>query len=299
MGNAKFYFTPQPYGLQNGVSLVTIDLGESLGEMYSDISIDAVDGVTLTGSIQRSIGRTQEIVTIQRDRMIGGEDLAIQFVALQNHLDRGYSVSFAADSDKAFCFPVKGSLQNNSSTINLYANPFQNFTGTSALPAVGDYCTIETGSPAMIQEVVKMQNVSNITAQGGNVNSVNPVRFQYDRLAFLRHYRFFPVLKRPQSDIGQSIITNEGGRLFSLSIRLIVDYVTYFVTHPEAISESGVSVGEQLAGSESGGDQGSGTSLDNLIGRIGTHVKHLDFLNGTGTVGDVNVGAVSPEKLGE
>ncbi|BCV07005.1 MAG: hypothetical protein CM15mV149_240 [uncultured marine virus] len=49
------YFTPQPYGLQNGVSLVTIDLGESLGEMYSDISIDAVDGVTLTGSIQRSI----------------------------------------------------------------------------------------------------------------------------------------------------------------------------------------------------------------------------------------------------
>ena len=180
MGNAKFYFTPQPFGALNGASLVTIDLGEALGEMFSDISVDAVDAVSLTGSIQRSVGRTQEIVTIQRDRMIGGEDLAIQFHALQNHLDRGFSVSFAADDDKAFCFPIRGTLNNNSSKIQLYANPFQNFTGTGPTPAVGDYCTIETSSPAMIQEIVKMQTVSNATAQGGDVDTVNPVRFQYD-----------------------------------------------------------------------------------------------------------------------
>ncbi len=180
--------------------------------MYSDISVEAVDAVSLTGSIQRSVGRTQEIVTIQRDRMIGGEDLAIQFHALQNHLDRGFSVSFAADDDKAFCFPIRGTLNNNSSKIQLYANPFQNFTGTSSTPAVGDYCTIETSSPAMIQEIVKMQTVSNATAQGGDVDTVDPVRFQYDQPAFMRHYRFYPVLKRPQSDIGQAIVTNEGGR---------------------------------------------------------------------------------------
>ena len=60
----------------------------------------------------------------------------------------------------------------------------------------------------MIQEIVKMQTVSNATAQGGNVDTVNPVRFQYDQPAFMRHYRFYPVLKRPQSDIGQAIVTN-------------------------------------------------------------------------------------------
>ena len=106
MGNARFYYTPEPFGA--GPRLHVIDLGEALGEMYSDISVEAVDAVSLTGSIQRSVGRTQEVVTIQRDRMIGGEDLAIQFHALQNHLDRGFSVSFAADEDNAFLFSNTG-----------------------------------------------------------------------------------------------------------------------------------------------------------------------------------------------
>lgn len=269
MGNAKFYFTPEPFGALNGASLVTIDLGEALGEMFSDISVEAVDAVSMTGSIQRSVGRTQEIVTIQRDRMIGGEDLAIQFHALQNHLDRGFSVSFAADDDKAFCFPIRGTLNNNSTRIPIYANPFQNFTGTGPTPAVGDYCTIETSSPAMIQEIVKMQTVSGATAQGGNVVTVNPVRFQYEQPAYLRHYRFYPVLKRPQSDIGQAIVTNEGGRLFSLSIRLVVDYVTLFAAHPETTGEAGVSIGRSLASANSAGLQGAGLALDDIRDRLG------------------------------
>ena len=277
MGNAKFYFTPEPFGALNGASLVTIDLGEALGEMFSDISVEAVDAVSLTGSIQRSVGRTQEIVTIQRDRMIGGEDLAIQFHALQNHLDRGFSVSFAADDDKAFCFPIRGTLNNNSTRIPIYANPFQNFTGTGSTPAVGDYCTIETSSPAMIQEVVKMQTVANATAQGGDVDTVNPVRFQYDQPAFMRHYRFYPVLKRPQSDIGRAIVTNEGGRLFSLSIRLVVDYVTLYAAHPDTVGEAGISIGRSLASSTSAGLQGAGFSLDG-IGRAAALTDIRDTL---------------------
>jgi len=267
MGNAKFYFTPEPYGSLNGAELVTIDLGEALGEMYSDISVEAVDAVSLTGSIQRSVGRTQEIVTIQRDRMIGGEDLAIQFHALQNHLDRGYSVSFAADSAKAYCFPVRGTLNNTSKTLNLYANPFSNFTGISAIPAIGDYCTLETSSPAMIQEMLKIKTVS-ATAQGGTVESVDGVKFQYDQPAFLRHYRFYPVLKRPQSDIGQSIITNEGGRLFSLSIRLVVDYEVLYSAHPDTVGEGVPSLGRSLASATTSGRQGAGITLDGMPRRL-------------------------------
>ena len=295
MGNAKFYFTPEPFGALNGASLITIDLGEALGEMYSAISVEAVDAVSLTGSIQRSVGRTQEIVTIQRDRMIGGEDLAIQFHALQNHLDRGFSVSFAADDDRAFCFPIRGTLNNNSSKIQLYANPFQNFTGTGPTPAVGDYCTIETGSPAMIQEIVKMQTVSNATAQGGDVDTVNPVRFHYAQPAYLRHYRFYPVLKRPQSDIWQSIVTNEGGRLFSLSIRLVVDYVTLFAAHPDTVSEAGVSIGRSLASSTSAGRQGSGISLDGMTRAMPNHLRDI----GSGLTGAGFGNISSPEILGE
>ena len=263
MGNAKFYYTPEPFG--TGPILQVIDLGEALGEMYSDISVEAVDAVSLTGSIQRSVGRTQEIVTIQRDRMIGGEDLAIQFHALQNHLDRGFSVSFAADKDNAFCFPIRGSLSNGATSINLYADPFQNLTAPfTTLPTSGDYCTVETSSPAMIQEMIKVLSGSAVTAQGGTITTVDLVKFQYDQPAFLRHYRFYPALKRPQADIGQSIITNEGGRLFSLSIRLVVDYEVLYAAHPERIGESGVSFGRSLASATTGGRQGAGISLDGM-----------------------------------
>ncbi len=295
MGNAKFYYTPEPYGSLNGAALVKINLGEALGEMYSDISVEAVDAVTMTGSIRRSVGRTQEFVTIQRDRMIGGEDLAIKFHALQNHLDRGYSVSFAADDAKAYCFPIRGTLNNTSSRINIYANPFQNFTGIDAAPAVGDYCTIETSSPAMIQEIVKLQSVSNANAQGGDVDTVDPISFQYDQPAFLRHYRFYPVLKRPQSDIGQSIITNEGGRLFSLSIRLVVDYVTLYAAHPDTIGEAGISPAANLATSTSGGRQGSGVSLDGMARKAMAHYLR-DIGTGLNGIGHNNIS--TPEKLG-
>jgi hypothetical protein len=288
MGNAKFYYTPEPFGA--GPRLQVIDLGEALGEMYSDISIEAVDAVSLTGSIQRSVGRTQEIVTIQRDRMIGGEDLAIQFHALQNHLDRGFSVSFAADDTNAFCFPIRGSLSNGSNSLNLYANPFSNFTGISAIPATGDYCTIETSSPAMIQEIVKVDNASAVTAQGGTITTVDLIKFQYDQPAFLRHYRFYPVLKRPQSDIGQSIITNEGGRLFSLSIRLVVDYEVLYAAHPDTIGESGVSFGRSLASATTGGGQGAGITLDGLTRSMPHHLRDI---------ASVEVGGIpTPEALG-
>ena len=263
MGNAKFYYTPEPFG--TGPRLQVIDLNEPLGEMFSDISVEAVDAVSLNGSIQRSVGKTQEVVTIQRDRMLGGEDLAIQFHALQNHLDRGFSVSFAADDTNAFCFPIRGSLNNGATSINLYADPFQNLTAPfTTLPASGDYCTIETSSPAMIQEIIKVLGAGSITAQGGTITTVDRVKFQYDQPAFLRHYRFYPVLKRPQSDIGQSIITNEGGRLFSLSIRLVVDYEVLYAAHPESIGESGVSFGRSLASVTTGGGQGAGISIDGM-----------------------------------
>lgn len=244
MGNAQFYYYPEPHG-QNA-HLVKIDLGEALGEMYSDIMTEAVDAVSLTGSIQRSVGKSQEIVTIQRDRMIGGEDLAIKFHALQNHLDRGFSCAFSADSSKAFCYPVRGSLNAGATFINLYGLPFLSLTGGSVIPSDDDYATLETSSPAMIQEKIKIKDSRNVGQYGGSIQSVDPVNFQYDQTAFLRWHRFFPVLKRPQSDIGQSIITNEGGRLFSLSIRLVVDYQTLFAFHPDTVGETGISIGSQL-----------------------------------------------------
>lgn len=246
MGNAKFYYYPEP----NGSHLVTIDIGEALGEMFSDMIVDAVDGVSLTGSISRSVGRMTEIVTIQRDRMILGEDLAYQFEALQNHLDRGFSVGFTADEDKSYCFPLKGTHTSGTFRLNCGRHPFLNMLGTGANPSpgVGEYLVVETSSPNQIREKVKVDDNSSISSLGGFFTIEKRLNFEYTRPAFARWYRFYPVLKRPSSDVGQSIITNEQGRLFSLSLRLVVDYETLFAFHPNTVSEDGVSLGRGLGG---------------------------------------------------
>ena len=224
MGNAKFWFYPEP----DGRHLVEIDMGEALGELSSTFFHDAVDGITYSGGISRSVGRGGEVVTIPRDRMQLGEDLANKFDAMQNHLDRGFSVAFTADSSKAWAASCQTSPAGGSFNLLLKNNPFEVLTGTTTTPAANDYVVLETGSPAYTREVVEVASASLTSASGGNITTQNRINFDYNgRRVFARYYRFWPILKRA-NDIGRAIITNEGGRLFSLSISLVPDYQALF-----------------------------------------------------------------------
>ena len=60
MGNAKFFYYPQP----DGRHLVEINMGEALGELQSVFTHDAVDAITQAGGIYRSVSRGAEFVTL-------------------------------------------------------------------------------------------------------------------------------------------------------------------------------------------------------------------------------------------
>lgn len=226
MGNSKFYYYPQP----DGRRLVTLDLGEVIAELFSDFEHDVVDANMRTGGINRSTGLTREIVTIQRDRMIGGESTAYQFAALQNHLDRGGVISFAADSAKAFAYPLIRKPESYDSAIGFGPNPFSDMAG-AIIPATNDYIVLETESPSSIREQTQLTSVAATSAAGGTAGT-QPIVFTYPTRVFMRHYRFWPLcLRRPASDVGQNIVTNEGGRLFSLNLRLMVDLSALFAFH--------------------------------------------------------------------
>ena len=228
MGNAKFFYYPQP----DGRHLVEIDLGEPLGELQSEFEHDAVDAVTQSGAIFRSVSRGGEVITIQRDRMQLGEDLAIQFDAMQNHLDRGYTVFFTADADKAWAAPFTTPPQAGGFVHNVNGAVFSDITGTDVLPIANDYIVIESNNPPYIRETHEIESISVTAGSGGSVTLKKRLNFDYaNRAVFMRWYRTWPTLKRPQSDIGKAIVTNEGGRLFSLSLRLVVDYELLFAAH--------------------------------------------------------------------
>lgn len=230
MGNAKFWYYPNPAGNR----LVTIDMGEALAELFSEWRKDADGGISLDGSSYRSVGLTQEIVTIQRDRMALGEDLAHKFRALQSHLDNGYTCSFSADSAKAWCGYLKTSPLNSGSTsIQVSSNPFNSFVGSNVL-ASDDYVAFDTQPPAAINEISKIASLSSgfSATNGGTITLSRGTAFRYDVDTWVRWYRFWPVMKRPIEDIGQNIINNEHGMLWSLNLRLEVDYGGWFAFMP-------------------------------------------------------------------
>ena len=224
--SAKFWFYPQP----DGRRLVEIDLGEDLGELFSDWDIDAVDGRSLDGGVFRSVGRGNEMITIQRDRMLLGEEVASKLWALQNHLDRGYNVAFSADHTKSSAIPVVTNPTSGQTQFRLGSDPFSSMWGSQP-PTSGERYVLTTTGPGVITEMIKVDTVS-LSPSGGTVDPVDPIIFSYDRSVFLRWYRSWPLLKRPQADVGKNIVTNEGGRLWSLNLRLMTNPSGMFAFHP-------------------------------------------------------------------
>jgi len=228
---AKFWYYPEP----DGSHLVEIDLNEPLAELFSDQQVDASDGTAMDGSLSRSVTKNGEIITIQRDRMAGGEELAHQFAAMQSHLDRGYSVAFTADHRYAWAGPVTTNPTGGDFDLFVGPNPFRQFTnggGVTPIPVANQYIVIENQPPGMITETQKIQAATVTTNGGGTITCSKRVNFTYPSVAFARWYRFWPVLKRPQEDLNRNIITNEHGITFSLSLRLVPDYSTLFSFHP-------------------------------------------------------------------
>ena len=224
MGSPTFYWYPHP----DSTSLQTLSLGEGLGELFTDWQIVASDGEGIDGAIFRSVGLYRQIVTIQRDRMTGGESLGHKLASIQNHLDRGYSVGFSADADKAWFAPVNLGPISGDTSIDVGGNPFKSIVGNNT-PANDDYIAIETGSPGTVHEIVQKSSGTIGATTGGTMIIANGCAFTYtNTTAYARWYRYWPLLKRPASEIGTNMVSNEHGLLWSLSVRLVVDTAALF-----------------------------------------------------------------------
>ena len=225
MGNAKFYYYPQPSSVGYRE---TIDLQESLAELFSDYEIDAQDGVSYTGRRFRTVGKVLEVVRIQRDRMKGSEALAAELMSLQSHLDRGFPCTFCSDSAKAWAAYLNASARAGDTVINVSSNQMRGVVGSQII-AAGDFVMIESQNPAMRYQMLKVQSLTATASASGTITFTTPILFDFDAgAAVVRYYRFWPALKRPVQNVGSNMISNERGFLFSLDVTLIPDYEEMF-----------------------------------------------------------------------
>lgn len=271
MGNARFYYYPYP----SGNYLEQIDLEESLSELFSDYEIDAQDGVSYTGRRFRTVSKILEVVRIQRDRMKGSEDLAAQLMSLQSHLDRGYPVLFSADSSKSWVAYLAQDAAAGDLTITVSRNQMKTIVGQNIVSA-GDYVMIESQNPAMRYQMLKVASLTATANNSGTITFTTPILFKFDSgKAAVRYYRFWPTLKRPQSNLGTNMITNERGFLFSLDVTLIPDYEEYFdlITPFDGEKED-----------SSSGDAFSTNTSDSVLG-LGGLIQFNDPTGGGSSIG--------------
>lgn len=280
--SAKFYYYPEP----NGSHLVEIDLLEDLGEMYEDMIIESVDAVSMNGGRSRSISKMGEVITIQRDRLIGGIDTYYKLKTMQNHLDRGFSVSFTADHTKKWIYPILGSPSAGSFSLNVGMDPFRNMhISNISNIQIDDHFVIESApEPDLLQEMGKAAGVS-ISASGGSITLNDRLAFDYSNYrAFVRWFRYYPVLKRPQEDLGKSIVTNENGRLFSLNLRLVPDYSNLFAFHPRGANNEDIGLGSSLIR-----ESPSSGTLPNRSGSLGLDGIGSKFRNSNTNIEKPNI----------
>ena len=262
--SAKFWFYPQP----DGRRLIEIDLGEDLGELFSDWEVDTVDGRSMDGGIFRSGGRGNEIITIQRDRLLLGEEVSAKLWAMQNHLDRGYNVAFSADHTKSSAIPVIVEPTSFNTSITLGPDTFADMWGYQP-PTTGERYDLMTGGPGVITEMIKADTVNITRTSGGALNLDSAIVFTYDRPVFCRWWRSWPKLKRPQADVGKNIVTNEGGRLWSLNLRLSTNSAGLFAAHPQGMHRE-----DAMLNDNSSGENIRGAILYTLDSFDGNYVSH-------------------------
>lgn len=224
MGNAEFVYYPEPAVTSYRQ---TIDLQESLGELASDFLIDSAQSLSYTGRVFTTVSRITEIVRIQRDRMSGREDLAVQLMTLQSHLSRGHSTAFSANSDKSWGAYLTQPAKSGDTVINVSNNVFRTVMGANIISA-GDYIILETENPALVYQIVKVESLTATASSAGTITLSNSLAFDFSGTVGVRYYRFWPYLKRPAAEVNSNMITNERGFLFSLDVNLIPDYHLYF-----------------------------------------------------------------------
>ena len=226
------------------------------------------------------------------DSAAGAEDKAMRLQSMQNHLDRGGYVSFCSDSDKAYLFPILNNIVQGQIEVLCGSNPFVDVTGAN-LPSANEYVTIQTDSPMNINEYKRIKTVDGSfnSSTGGELTLTPDLVYTYQQRSFLRYYRFWPTLRRDQRDIGQNIVTNENGRLFSLNVRLYHDTYSLFRFHPsfDGIDRS-PNFAPNTAPSASGGSAGGSNPF---VTAPGDH--EMSGTGGTATTPAANI--PPPEEL--
>ncbi|MFT5686527.1 MAG: hypothetical protein ACI8RZ_007483 [Myxococcota bacterium] len=218
IGTAAFIWYPN----EADATPYTLNLGQCFSAYAEAPEWTVSDARSLNGARHRCIAGTGRriVLTIQRIKAStarGREGTAARLVALQNHLNRGGSIAFTARTDKAVAIVVNGPLARGSMGVNFGSQPFTALFGSQSL-VKGDVVRLETSERVYQEEQAIIDTFVPSTSATFNEevlhSSAGPILMTY---AYC-----FPALKKPAEVTNVNITENVVGRLWSMSLELVI-----------------------------------------------------------------------------
>lgn len=172
-------------------------------------------------------------VTLRKERMLRDtdKDMIADFFALENHLRRGGTIGVALERTKAFCAYVTPTPNTGDTTIyggpNVYKDILTAQSITLAL-ASGDRFWLESGNPDWRRERCTISG-STVSPFASSLTLTRGVVYDRDTDAgvMVRHEDFYPACYLPEDQLGQSLMTDENGALYTFEAELEVDVSIY------------------------------------------------------------------------
>lgn len=197
-----------------------ISLGGALTDLQRVEVRDEVVEEALTGAESRSVTRTRSRITVT----YGPTHTASEVRALEaliGHLDRGGTCQLAEDETKAYAAFVDSveTVEHGASGTSMYATPWAH---SGATLAADDEVVLQGPSPKYLRE----RTVVGTYLTSSRIVTWSPstyYRWSHQEWMLVRHWGFWPALKRAKEDRGRNPIRHTGRRHWSLELVLDED----------------------------------------------------------------------------
>lgn len=213
---SRLYWYPRPAS-----PLVKTDPYLGFTDMQPDRRKLGGGGISLGGNVtlipEQGYDSLRLVCERRSERMSALSEWRDEAHTLVDHLQRGGSIGFALDADKAFlCVPTSPFVAGLS-TIPVGGNIFSAWESSATL-AADDRMVISSSNPDRMREE---NTVSAFSA--GSLTLDRSVRFDHSGFVIIRHWGFYPVLKLDPAALGQNLAPSERGFVFTLTLPLVED----------------------------------------------------------------------------
>lgn len=202
-----------------------ITLSEDLSDLQITSKRDIVDSYSIGGGRSRQNLRPWVEVRIVLDRFTDRK-LFLNFRGMLNHLERGGTVAFGNDHEKAFIAPVVGrKFQGNSQHrvgLNLGAEYSTGTTSTTVFD-IGDEIVIESGAPHAKRNHAVVSHDASYSADEYLIQTTGYHLYtDYPEGAtWVRHHDFFPTCVLPTGAVGTAMLSHDHRITYTLDMTLI------------------------------------------------------------------------------